>query len=57
MLDTGKFLWNAGIFLFCVRDMIAAFETHAPKMVDTVRAAVEQGETDLGFFGSRLNLG
>ena len=50
MLDTGKFLWNAGIFLFCVRDMIAAFETHAPKMVDTVRAAVEQGETDLGFF-------
>ncbi|MBR7508584.1 mannose-1-phosphate guanylyltransferase/mannose-6-phosphate isomerase, partial [Mycobacterium tuberculosis] len=30
MLATGNYLWNAGIFLFAVKDIIAAFERHAP---------------------------
>lgn len=49
MLATGNYLWNAGIFLFAVRDIIAAFERHAPTMLATVRLAVEQAEPDLGF--------
>lgn len=49
MLATGNYLWNAGIFLFAVKDIIAAFERHAPAMVATVRLAVEQAEPDLGF--------
>ena len=41
-------LWNAGIFLFKPRDMIAAFAAHAPDLVDPVRAAVDQARPDLG---------
>jgi mannose-1-phosphate guanylyltransferase/mannose-1-phosphate guanylyltransferase/mannose-6-phosphate isomerase len=49
MVASGEYLWNAGIFLFAVKDIIAAFERHAPAMVETVRRAVEQAEADLGF--------
>ena len=49
MLDAGSYLWNSGIFLFAARDIIAAFDSHAPDLVAPVRAAVEGAETDLGF--------
>lgn len=49
MVADGGFLWNAGIFLFAAKDIISAFERHAPDLVTPVRAAVEQGEPDLGF--------
>jgi len=50
MLEAGTYLWNAGIFLFRAKDMIAAFQTHFPELVDPVIDAIEQGEVDLGFF-------
>lgn len=50
MLDAGRFLWNAGIFLFSVQTIISAFETHAPQMIAPVRDALDQGQSDLGFF-------
>jgi mannose-1-phosphate guanylyltransferase/mannose-6-phosphate isomerase len=50
MLTTGSFLWNAGIFLFSVRAILAAFEAHAPELIAPVTAAVEGGATDLTFF-------
>ena len=49
MLATGTFLWNAGIFLFTARTFIDAVKTHAPEMLDPVRAAVTGAVTDLGF--------
>lgn len=49
MLDAGNFLWNAGIFLFSVKTIIAAFETHAPDLMAPVQAAIEQSKPDLGF--------
>lgn len=49
MLADGRYLWNAGIFLFRAGDILDAFEKHAPVMTNTVRAAVEQAEADLGF--------
>jgi len=49
MLDQGRFLWNAGIFLFSIATILKAFETHAPGMIPAARQAVEQGRTDLGF--------
>lgn len=49
MLKAGTFLWNAGIFLFSVRAILAAFEAHTPGLLDPVRKAVEQGKPDLGF--------
>ena len=49
MLASGRHLWNAGIFLFRARDMVAAFESHAPAMLPPVRAALTDKELDLGF--------
>lgn len=49
MLDAGNFKWNAGIFLFAAKDIIAAFATHAPDLMTPVGDAVEQAKPDLGF--------
>ena len=49
MLAQGRFLWNAGIFLFSVRTILDAFAVHAPGMLEPVQAAVDEGKADLGF--------
>ncbi|MDF0603824.1 mannose-1-phosphate guanylyltransferase/mannose-6-phosphate isomerase [Psychromarinibacter sp. C21-152] len=49
MLEQGRFLWNAGIFLFKVSTILAAFRAHAPSLLEPVGAAVAQGKADLGF--------
>lgn len=49
MLAAGTFLWNAGIFLFSVRTMLAAFRAHAPALLAPVEAAVSGARADLGF--------
>ncbi|WP_370284132.1 mannose-1-phosphate guanylyltransferase/mannose-6-phosphate isomerase [Pseudooceanicola sp.] len=49
MLAEGGYLWNAGIFLFAARDLLAACERHAPGLVPPVRAAVAGARSDLGF--------
>lgn len=49
MLSEGTYLWNAGIFLFRARDIIAAFEAHAATLIDPVKAALSEAATDLGF--------
>ncbi len=49
LLDSGQFLWNAGIFLFAARDIIAAFEAFAPQLMGPVRAAITTAKPDLGF--------
>jgi len=50
MLDAGNFLWNAGIFLFRVADVLAAFEKYAPDLSGACRAAIKSGSNDLTFF-------
>ena len=49
MLDQGRFLWNAGIFLFSVKTILDAFQAHAPDMIAPVREAIQTGRADLGF--------
>ena len=49
MLAGGNFLWNAGIFLFKVKDIIAAFEKHAAGLMEPVSTAVQEAQSDLGF--------
>ena len=49
MLAAGNFKWNAGIFLFAAKDIIAAFQTHAPALIAPVQAALDAAEVDLGF--------
>ena len=50
MVSSGNFLWNSGIFLFKAADMISAFESYLPTMMEPVREAIQRGETDLDFF-------
>ncbi len=49
MLAGGGHAWNAGIFLFSARAMLAAFETHAPAILPPVAAALKGAAEDLGF--------
>jgi mannose-1-phosphate guanylyltransferase/mannose-6-phosphate isomerase len=50
MLDVGKYLWNAGIFLFRVQDILEAFRAHTPDLVKACEAALAEGAQDLNFF-------
>jgi mannose-1-phosphate guanylyltransferase/mannose-6-phosphate isomerase len=49
MLADGKHLWNAGIFLFRACDILEAFNTFAPDLIDPVSTAYNQACPDLGF--------
>ncbi|WP_299421887.1 mannose-1-phosphate guanylyltransferase/mannose-6-phosphate isomerase [uncultured Shimia sp.] len=49
MLAAGNFLWNAGIFLFTAKAILAAYRDHAPELIETVSAAIEGADADLGF--------
>lgn len=53
LVEGGKHLWSAGIFLFRVADLFAAFEGLAPEMNACVWRAVKGATSDLGF--SRLD--
>lgn len=50
MFSSKNYLWNAGIFMFRGKDMIDAFHSHAPEMMQEVKKAIEQGQKDLDFF-------
>jgi len=49
MLADGEFLWNAGIFLFTAKAILAAYRTHAPQMLDYVQDAVVKAQEGAGF--------
>lgn len=49
MIAEGRYLWNAGIFLFSVPAILAAFKAHAPDLVTAVQAALDAAKSDLGF--------
>lgn len=49
MLSEGRFLWNAGIFMFSVRTIIDAFQVHASELLVAVQDAVDKAQSDLGF--------
>ncbi|HUS96945.1 MAG TPA: mannose-1-phosphate guanylyltransferase/mannose-6-phosphate isomerase [Hyphomicrobiaceae bacterium] len=55
MLETGRYLWNSGMFLFSVKSLRAMFEKHAPVLMKTAASAVAGGTQDLDFF--RLGAG
>ena len=49
MLEQGCFLWNAGIFLFSINDILQAFETHAKDILSLVEESLDQALFDIGF--------
>lgn len=42
-LATGRFLWNAGVFVWSTRSILAALERHAPATLAGARAIVARG--------------
>ena len=50
MLTSGRYLWNAGIFMFRVSAILEAFEVLAPRLMMPVRSALATGYDDLCFF-------
>jgi len=48
-LASGNFLWNAGVFMYRAKDMIAAFEKHAPTLLKPCREALDKAKADLDF--------
>ena len=53
MFQSGKFLWNSGIFLFLAKDIINAFKKHSPSNLDAVKSSLANSINDIGF--CRLN--
>ncbi len=49
MLAEGRFLWNAGIFLFSARAMVEACKQHAPDLLPDTRAALDAATDDAAF--------
>lgn len=49
MLADGRYLWNAGIFLFKAASILEAFQEFAPDMMDPVAQAIAGARKDLGF--------
>lgn len=49
MVASGRYLWNAGIFLFTAQALIDAFKSHASDILAPVQAAVTNAQRDLGF--------
>ncbi|MDO5528938.1 MAG: mannose-1-phosphate guanylyltransferase/mannose-6-phosphate isomerase [Paracoccus sp. (in: a-proteobacteria)] len=49
MVASGRYLWNAGIFLARAADMVAAFKAHAPDLVGPVTESLTKARPDLGF--------
>ena len=49
MLESGRFLWNSGAFLFSAKAILAAFAAHAPELMAPITAALDGARPDLGF--------
>ena len=49
MCNAGRFLWNAGIFMFRVSAILEAFEILAPRLIMPCRAALAAATPDLCF--------
>ena len=49
MLASGKYLWNAGIYLAAASTLVAAFKLHAPLLISPVQTALQNAKPDLGF--------
>lgn len=48
-LDSGDYLWNAGIFLFKASDYLNELSCHAPKIYEQCQKALAHSEKDMDF--------
>ena len=43
MVDSGRFLWNMGIFMFSTTNLLQAFKSYCPDLLPAVTASVADG--------------
>jgi len=48
-LQAGDYVWNSGIFLFSAKSYLAEIEQHAPSILTSCRAALDDAAHDLDF--------
>ena len=48
-LDSDRFYWNAGLFLFKAATLLELFQAHAPEILTPCRQALNEAVNDLGF--------
>ncbi len=49
MIKDKRFLWNSGIFMFAVQDILKAFNKHAPHLIAPTSESLEKADFDLDF--------
>ncbi|MBU4613021.1 mannose-1-phosphate guanylyltransferase/mannose-6-phosphate isomerase [Achromobacter sp. GG226] len=47
-VDSGRFLWNSGMFCLTVKTALAELETHAPEVLATARATLAASQQSTG---------
>lgn len=55
-LESGRFLWNSGMFCFTAGVMLQQMELHCPKILSTTRACIENSRTAKGKGYTQLEL-
>jgi mannose-1-phosphate guanylyltransferase len=45
-LDDGHYVWNAGIFIWSVKAILAEFSKHLPEMVEQIQSIISTAPTD-----------
>lgn len=48
-IDSGRYAWNSGMFMFKASAIIAEMDAHVPGLVKAVKAALDAGEEDIDF--------
>ncbi|MCB9481741.1 MAG: mannose-1-phosphate guanylyltransferase/mannose-6-phosphate isomerase [Desulfobacteraceae bacterium] len=48
-LESGRYLWNSGMFIFKAKTIIEEFENNSPEILKCSRTAVEKSSVDLDF--------
>jgi mannose-1-phosphate guanylyltransferase / mannose-6-phosphate isomerase len=48
-LDSDRFYWNSGIFLFKAASMLDLFQVHAPAILESCEKSLSEAKEDLGF--------
>jgi mannose-1-phosphate guanylyltransferase len=48
-LDSGRYLWNSGMFVLSVKSYLDELATHAPDILEACRAALVAGSDDFDF--------
>ena len=56
-LDSGRFLWNSGMFCFSAKTMLREFEIHSPEILSSMIECLAESRTTHGkeFFQVKLN--